>query len=581
MKKTISKIITVLFVAILALLPIAVMAVDTYDYYMDITVTDTSGTSRTNVVVMTGISPTNLYNAGYILSTGLDTAIKDGASLTSTDLQYYLNSTQTALVLPTLGANQSRTIRMYMGYSPAKTAYPIIVGDSGYITTADAAALEPAADFEIEISGYLDTSAADKYILKKDGALELYTSDVGEITGKIWTGTTASIESGGISLYSNIYGANWAMQSFTSLGEYCPSVKIYTQKYADPSGNFVIGLYATSGGNPTGSALATSTITATSVTADGYYTGTFTTPVQLTNGVVYAIVMNCVSGDAGNYIKAAYLQTANIYAGGQAKTSSNSGSTWSNLNYDFYFAVNDLGSKEVVGTGITSGEHIIKLTADGTNLKLFDGVTEKDSEALAGKSVTNNANNFVWLDDNSVPYADYIKYTVSDTLLITYQPAALYTNPTLNDLTGTAQDGTITWGSNADLDIAVSGVGSYASTVNTSAVYNDSVGDYVTPITQPDNWYATGSITLPFYDTFNSAAASIGMTTQTLYVWVILGLAAGAGIALVVFTGSPMLAAVACGIIIAAGVNSAVLSAWMLYTYILLALGILYVVRQN
>ncbi len=564
---------------------IPVLAVDTYNYYLDITITDTSGAARTNVVVMTGVSPTNLNAAGYILSTGLDTAIKDGQSLTSTDLQYYLNSTQTALVLPTLGAYQARTVRLYMGFAPNKTAYPIVVGTGGYITTTDADALEPANNFQIEVNGYFNTtSGADKNILSKSNALQLYVSNTNEITGTMF-GTAASAisyttgEDGG----GDVFGVNWTAQTFTTVGALgLSNINLLLYKAGSPGATLTVSLYATSGGKPTGSSLATTTLATSVITTDTagvYYV--FSLPYSLAASTMYSVVTSCTGGSAGNEVYWKWDATAPSYTGGTVVISADSGATWTvQSTIDAMFNVVASPATSVAAAGITSGVHDIILSADTTNLKIYDGVTLKGTTALAGASVVDNSNNFIWLQTNVCPYVTYIKYTVGGALVITYQPPSLYTNPTVNDLTGAAQNGTITWGANSSLNVAVSGVGSYASTVNTS-VAGSSGGGIVDPLVQPGNWYATGNVNLPFYSTFNSAATALGMTTQTLYVWFMLGLAAGAGLMLVVFTGSPMLAAVACGVVMAGGVSSAVLSAWMLYTYIVLAVGVLYVARQN
>jgi len=54
-----------------------------------------------------------------------------------------------------------------------------------------------------------------------------------------------------------------------------------------------------------------------------------------------------------------------------------------------------------VATGLISGDHTFKITADGTNLKTYwDGV-EKDSDALSGASVADNANDWTFCQTES------------------------------------------------------------------------------------------------------------------------------------------------------------------------------------
>ncbi|PVV83520.1 hypothetical protein [Dehalogenimonas alkenigignens] len=68
-----------------------------------------------------------------------------------------------------------------------------------------------------------------------------------------------------------------------------------------------------------------------------------------------------------------------------------------------------------VATGVTSGEHIYKLgLSNGLLTTKIDGIT-KDTDAVTG-SVVNNANNWTFVTNYSMPYVEYIKITVGGVL---------------------------------------------------------------------------------------------------------------------------------------------------------------------
>jgi len=157
----------------------------------------------------------------------------------------------------------------------------------------------------------------------------------------------------------------------------------------------------------------------------------------------------------------------------------------------------------------------------------------------------------------------------------------MITTTTVPDLEGVAQNGTITWGSNSNLTITMMGITPYIEYVSESGT--DEVADTIKPAEMPDTWYSdiTDIANLPFYETFNDKATEMGMPTQTLYVMMMLGTAVAVGLGVLVFTGSALVAILACGVTIAAGVNTGILSGWMMLIYFIFGIGILYLSRQN
>ena len=160
MKKVILTIIAVVGIVSLIGLPVLAAA---YTYQM--TMVETSGNTYSSFPFISTVGNSSLVSNGYMSSSGLDTQVVDGSSLPA-----MLTNTQT-LFVDNLNANQNKTFQYTTGNTPA-TSMPIIVGNGGYITTADTAALEPANNFSIVANGYLNTtSGSNLNIVNKAQAL--------------------------------------------------------------------------------------------------------------------------------------------------------------------------------------------------------------------------------------------------------------------------------------------------------------------------------------------------------------------------------------------------------------------------
>jgi len=71
-----------------------------------------------------------------------------------------------------------------------------------------------------------------------------------------------------------------------------------------------------------------------------------------------------------------------------------------------------------------------------------------------------NNNDIYWIQNNVMPYADYLMMGIDGTWQLEYQPATIIQGTTLPDVsTEGDHDGTITWGSNPDgVDVSISGL---------------------------------------------------------------------------------------------------------------------------
>jgi len=141
----------------------------------------------------------------------------------------------------------------------------------------------------------------------------------------------------------DIYGVNLGSQTFTmsTYEDTITRVELLLEEFGNPSGDFRMRIFAVDGSSkPTGSALATETTPATGIGVTVYRWTNFTlsSPLTVTPGTEYAIVVDVVLGDASNYVGWVH-GNGNTYSDGQAWTSVDSGTTWSSFANDFCFRV--------------------------------------------------------------------------------------------------------------------------------------------------------------------------------------------------------------------------------------------------
>jgi hypothetical protein len=137
----------------------------------------------------------------------------------------------------------------------------------------------------------------------------------------------------------DVYGVYWYGQTFSYSEKFnLTKVSLYLHRWGSPAGDFIVSIRQTSGGVPTGSDLASSSITASSIsTGNAWYN--FSMNIVLNASTLYAIVVRCPNGGPGNDINW-FRSGTDVYAGGTYVSSSNSGSSWTiDSNKDFAFKV--------------------------------------------------------------------------------------------------------------------------------------------------------------------------------------------------------------------------------------------------
>ncbi len=129
-----------------------------------------------------------------------------------------------------------------------------------------------------------------------------------------------------------IYTATWIAQTFTTLADQVAITKVVLDlsRTNNVTGDVSISIRATSAGLPTGSDLGVRVYPDSVMFPHGVYKTLeveFDTPIAVSPSTVYAVVVRCAGGSAGNNINWK-SDGANPYAGGQKTTSNNSGSSW-------------------------------------------------------------------------------------------------------------------------------------------------------------------------------------------------------------------------------------------------------------
>lgn len=182
---------------------------------------------------------------------------------------------------------------------------------------------------------------------------------------KITTSTSTS------ATHTDLYGAKWWGQTFTLDADTNRIDKISIYSQATDTFTATVYLYATSGGLPTGVALASKSVNFTIQGSMTWNEFTFASPVTVTPSVVYAIAVSVPDGGVGTRLDWDY-NNAGGYANGQSFYSSDSGGTW---NAD---ASNDNDLKVYGGFLGTTGS-IYQSDANNVNRVFFHGFAVSNS----------------------------------------------------------------------------------------------------------------------------------------------------------------------------------------------------------
>jgi hypothetical protein len=164
-------------------------------YYAYIDVTESNGTSYTNLAMNVSLNCSYLAANGYITANGTDTRVTDS----DYNVLPHMLADDRLLWVGNLTASSTSRFILYTGQS-ALDSFPVITGYGGYVTIPDDDALEPGGVFAFGVVGYVDTTTgSDKNIIRKDDAVKLYVSAAGAITFEVTGGnslTASGVSSG-------------------------------------------------------------------------------------------------------------------------------------------------------------------------------------------------------------------------------------------------------------------------------------------------------------------------------------------------------------------------------------------------
>jgi hypothetical protein len=172
------------------ILPVQAADVDGALYIADIVATN-SGEAATDVAAALEINDQAMINGKYITEDLLNTTIQTAGGA---DVPYMPGVGENPWIywLSSIGASESKPYSFYCG-GPAMQEGFVYFPDDGGMTSDDDASLEPGDTFRIEQKVYIDTSAgASKYLVFKDGAIQIYISAAGSIKAEVWETTPGS-----------------------------------------------------------------------------------------------------------------------------------------------------------------------------------------------------------------------------------------------------------------------------------------------------------------------------------------------------------------------------------------------------
>lgn len=259
------------------------------------------------------------------------------------------------------------TYKKVVGYAPTTTSLffiPVQRVDDLAGGNSDAT----TANFNAVMSQYADTESLSTIIagetISGDAAPKSIYIDTGIYVPVVQAQQTT------VDTTSSAYGTNWLGQNFIATKNTISDCIVECKAVGSPAGNLVASIYATDGsGFPTGAALGSVNITASTIGVGGLLLGyfakaTFSPAVTVTVGTKYALVLSVPSGDGSNYV-AWQRNSAGGYADGIAITSANSGSTWSNGTGDMSFKVYGYDSGILGRAYLSDSTDINKCKSDG------------------------------------------------------------------------------------------------------------------------------------------------------------------------------------------------------------------------
>lgn len=354
-----------------------------------------NGTATTLVSSNSNVLSVALTGAGYMTAGATDTAV---VNTSGTDIAYMPHDSNSWVFwVPSIDGSGYLSYVLYTGGTTSGGKVRWFPGSAGG-STADAAGLELGGNFTIEQKANFNTSSgSEKYSVRKDKAfaIDCGSSISGSITAGIIDGDIGQVANDN---YIDFYGGVTRIgERFTNF----PAGVIYgIEAYlVRASGSTADNITATVRKASDDTLLGTLAVLDSSTIGGVMEWVVFDdTPVYnpATQDIRIQIEYSGANSIRGRYVSGDGLAGAQLtrYSGSYTDTAG-SDYTFRNLTYASAF----------VTDAVATGEHTVKVSADGTDLKLYIDNTEVDSAALGAISVPDNANNWQFMSSNSTAYA--------------------------------------------------------------------------------------------------------------------------------------------------------------------------------
>jgi hypothetical protein len=612
--------------------PVYAITTDDANFIADIVIQN-SGAAASNIVTTIPINTQALIDGNYVTSDLLNTALQTSGG---TDVLYMpgVGADPWVFWVSSIGANEQQCDALYLGGDAMQTGFDYFPGSGGMATADNDTSLELGDNFAIEQKGYVDTSAgSDKNLVYKEDAFRTYVSDTGEITSTILgyyptlaATNTSTKESGGtshtVSLPSGIQAGDLLIIVFgagkttTNPGSVTwPSGWTELFWETDLNGSNYCSLGAcykiADGGEGSTATVGTSGSVQSSHATYRFAAGSYSGVPECASAAVGSQNPPSLSpswGSAENYWIActAYnsgggvtfssypanytLNQANPHISTSYEGAAVAGRLYEAATEDpgafSYYSVAEVSNTiavapfnadlvEVTATGISSGQHTIKTTADGTNLKIYVDDVEKDSEALGGVSVPNNGNNWSFVTNGSMPYMEYQKIWCPSTTLTQH---IIYERDTVfDDQTEYNNDATPTFPS-SDPDVTAT-LQNFRpiKEARASVALSEGTPEMLTETPEtPAEFYTEGATEhLPGATLINNLLDAGGIPHDLFWIPFCYGLAAVAVILSYFFLKSMLFISLIGGVIILFFSVTGVIPLWTFLVYGVIAAGVL------
>jgi hypothetical protein len=499
-----------------------VMASDITDaeYQTVIAVTNNSTTDYSGIAGELDLSVPDMISNDMVNATATDIVIRRSGGVDVPFMPGY-DTNPWCVFVPSSYGQTVQNYNMYHGEATggAIRYFPDIAG----MTVPDDASLEVDDNFTITINDiYLNTdNGADENIIRKSEAFRTYISDTvsGNVTVSILATEAARAPNGGGSetYVASLVGAATHWQAMlTNDGD--------TSFIVDGGGAYQRDLYSTTNTAVTG-LIESVKITVVAKSIGG---GAALKTAVKTNGTVYDGAETATVAAYASYSTTYYNnpQTGNAWTiaevnameiGVSLKNACRATQVFATVTYESGATVNL--------TGINSGEYDVTVSANTTHLVLDIGGTS-NSTALGGASVPDNANDWVFFENDSTMYAGGTTITIDgvDTSAWAWEYGTTFADSIgSNDATPSFR----TAGSTADVILSIASQDSTAEqgepAVDVSGGWNmiDAVP------APPGELFTEGGTTFPGYAEIDAFATGTRMISTQGLLYILAFLTAG------------------------------------------------------